>query len=131
MKGESCGFLHKFDYDKMPACHTMMKKGSCPDKDCPFKHTMDDIKECNMYALGFCVFGSECRYKHSRLKGPPPDPRTVEAAKPKQFRDINRVVNMVNENVTGNDGPAPKRPKYDTAPVLVLRKLNKLFFWIF
>ena len=25
--------------------------------DCPYKHTTDTIKECNMYKLGFCIYG--------------------------------------------------------------------------
>lgn len=72
-----------------------------------------------MYALGFCIFGPECRYNHTRKPGPPPDPSTVEAAKPKAFRDINRVVNAVNEDVA-NDGPV-KRPRYVTNPIIVLQ----------
>eukprot|EP00955_Chlamydomonas_euryale_P104884 365599-Chlamydomonas_euryale.AAC.3 len=30
------------------------------------------------------------------VPGPPPDPSTVEACKPKEYRDVNRVVNSVN-----------------------------------
>lgn len=33
------------------------------------------------------------------LTGPPPDPSTLEACKPKEYRDINRVVNSVNPGV--------------------------------
>ena len=28
-----------------------------PAADCPYKHTMEAIKECNMYKLGFCIYG--------------------------------------------------------------------------
>ena len=28
-----------------------------PPADCPYKHSMDAIKECNMYKLGFCIYG--------------------------------------------------------------------------
>ncbi|WIA36816.1 hypothetical protein OEZ86_008071 [Tetradesmus obliquus] len=28
---------------------------------CPFKHSLDDMKECNMYKLGFCIYGPNCR----------------------------------------------------------------------
>lgn len=35
----------------------------------------------------------------SPLPGPPPDPSTLEACKPKEYRDINRVVNSVNPGV--------------------------------
>ncbi len=44
------------------------------------------MQECNMYKLGFCVYGPRCRFRHTRLPGPPPDPETVEAAKPREFR---------------------------------------------
>eukprot|EP00892_Ulva_mutabilis_P003802 jgi/Ulvmu1/1794/UM119_0012.1 len=111
MKGDNCGFLHEMVPERMPECTTFLKKGFCNDPDCKFKHSRENIKECNMYALGFCIFGPECRYNHTRKPGPPPDPSTVEAAKPKAFRDINRVVNAVNEDVA-NDGPA-KRPRIE------------------
>ncbi len=50
-------------------------------------------QECNMYKLGFCVYGPRCRFRHTRLPGPPPDPETFEAAKPREFRNINLIVN--------------------------------------
>ena len=58
-----------------------------------------------MYKLGFCVYGPQCRYKHTRLPGPPPEPETIEAAKPREFRDPNKVVNFVNPGAAGrNEG---------------------------
>ena len=39
-----------------------------------------------MFKLGFCVYGPECRYRHTRLAGPPPPADTVDAAKPREFR---------------------------------------------
>ena len=39
-----------------------------------------------MYKLGFCVYGPRCRFRHTRLPGPPPEPETVDAAKPREFR---------------------------------------------
>lgn len=39
-----------------------------------------------MFKLGFCVYGPDCRYRHTRLAGPPPSPSTVDAAKPREFR---------------------------------------------
>ena len=39
-----------------------------------------------MFKLGFCVYGPDCRYRHTRLAGPPPSPGTVDAAKPRDFR---------------------------------------------
>lgn len=86
MKGNECGFLHEFDVTRMPICRTMLRHGECKEADCPFKHTLDDVKECNMYKLGFCVYGPQCRYKHTRQPGPPPDPSTLEAARPREHR---------------------------------------------
>ncbi|KAK9803317.1 hypothetical protein WJX73_000983 [Symbiochloris irregularis] len=86
MKGNECGFLHEFDPTKMPICRTLLRYGECKEPDCPYKHTLDDVKECNMYRLGFCVYGPTCRYKHTRLPGPAPDPSTVDAAKPREQR---------------------------------------------
>ena len=100
MKGDSCGFLHMFDSERMPTCRAMVKHGVCREPDCPYKHTTEDIKECNMYRLGFCVYGPTCRYKHTRLPGPPPDPSTLEAARPKTVRNVNAVVNSVNIGIT-------------------------------
>ncbi len=28
-----------------------------PSADCPYKHSLEAIKECNMYKLGFCIYG--------------------------------------------------------------------------
>mmetsp|Transcript_6005 Transcript_6005/g.37281 ORF Transcript_6005/g.37281 Transcript_6005/m.37281 type:complete len:150 (+) Transcript_6005:311-760(+) len=78
MKGESCGFLHQFDPSRMPVCRYYAKYGECKEPDCVFKHSLDDIKDCNMYKLGFCIHGPLCRYKHTRMAGPPPPPETVE-----------------------------------------------------
>lgn len=69
MKGDACGFLHKFDPERMPVCRTWMKTGECKEIDCPFKHSLDDVKECNMYKLGFCIYGNHCRYKHTKAQG--------------------------------------------------------------
>jgi len=43
-----------------------------------------------MYKLGFCVYGPQCRYKHTRLPAPAPPPESIEAAKPREFRDPTR-----------------------------------------
>lgn len=45
MKGDSCGFLHMFDSERMPTCRAMVKHGVCREPDCPYKHTTEDIKE--------------------------------------------------------------------------------------
>ncbi|KDD75450.1 hypothetical protein H632_c680p0, partial [Helicosporidium sp. ATCC 50920] len=100
MKGDACGFLHQFEASRMPVCRNLLKNGVCKDLDCPYKHTTDEIKECNMYKLGFCIYGPACRYKHTRLNGPPPDPTTVEAAKPREFRNITVVANQANQGIS-------------------------------
>ncbi len=61
MKGDTCGFLHEFDSQRMPVCRSLLKFGVCKEPDCPYKHTLEEIKECNMYKLGFCVYGPQCR----------------------------------------------------------------------
>jgi hypothetical protein len=99
MKGDTCGFLHEFDPEKMPVCKNLLKFGQCKEPDCPFKHTTESIKECNMYKLGFCIYGPACRFKHTRQAGPPPDPSRLEAAKPKDYRNINIVANQANEGI--------------------------------
>ncbi|KAI3430248.1 hypothetical protein D9Q98_004844 [Chlorella vulgaris] len=99
MKGDTCGFLHQFDPDRMPVCRSLLKFGVCKEPDCPYKHTMEAIKECNMYKLGFCIYGPACRFKHTRQTGHPPDPETLEAAKPREHRNLNIVANQANENI--------------------------------
>lgn len=77
MKGEACGFLHQYDKSRMPICRFFRLYGECREQDCVYKHTNEDIKECNMYKLGFCPNGPDCRYKHAKLPGPPPPVKDV------------------------------------------------------
>ncbi|CAH9105887.1 unnamed protein product [Cuscuta europaea] len=72
MKGDACGFLHQYDKSRMPICRFFRHYGECREQDCVYKHTNEDIKECNMYKLGFCPNGPDCRYRHAKLPGPPP-----------------------------------------------------------
>ncbi|KAL0914443.1 hypothetical protein M5K25_014791 [Dendrobium thyrsiflorum] len=72
MKGASCGFLHQYDKEKMPVCRFFRNFGECREKDCLYKHTIEEIKECHMYMMGFCPNGPGCRFKHSKVPGPPP-----------------------------------------------------------
>lgn len=53
MKGDACGFLHQFDKARMPVCRFFRLYGECREQDCVYKHTNEDIKECNMYAFMF------------------------------------------------------------------------------
>lgn len=48
MKGEACGFLHQYDKARMPICRFFRLYGECREQDCVYKHTNEDIKECNM-----------------------------------------------------------------------------------
>ncbi|KAK8963251.1 Cleavage and polyadenylation specificity factor CPSF30 [Platanthera guangdongensis] len=72
MKGASCGFLHQYDKEKMPVCRFFRSYGECREKDCLYKHTLEEIKDCHMYMMGFCPNGSSCRFRHLKLPGPPP-----------------------------------------------------------
>nr|CAD1832071.1 unnamed protein product [Ananas comosus var. bracteatus] len=72
MKGDACGFLHQYDKARMPVCRFFRMFGECREQDCVYKHTNEDIKECNMYKMGFCPNGADCRYRHAKLPGPPP-----------------------------------------------------------
>ncbi|GAV74879.1 YTH domain-containing protein [Cephalotus follicularis] len=77
MKGDACGFLHQYDKSRMPVCRFFRLYGECREQDCVYKHTNDDIKECNMYKLGFCPNGPDCRYRHAKLPAPPPSVEEV------------------------------------------------------
>lgn len=59
-----------------------------------------------MYRLGFCIYGPACRFKHTRMPGPPPDPAGIEAAKPRELRNLNVVANQANQGIA----PIPERP---------------------
>jgi cleavage and polyadenylation specificity factor subunit 4 len=48
MKGDVCGFLHQLDRSRMPVCRFFTRHGECHEPDCVYKHTYEDIKECNM-----------------------------------------------------------------------------------
>lgn len=56
MKGDACGFLHQYDKARMPVCRFFRLYGECREQDCVYKHTNEDIKECNMYVSvpNFC-----------------------------------------------------------------------------
>lgn len=58
MKGDACGFLHQYDKSRMPVCRFFRLYGECREQDCVYKHTNEDIKECNMYVC--CFFFCFC-----------------------------------------------------------------------
>ena len=41
-----------------------------------------------MFKLGFCVYGPQCRYRHTRVAGPPPEPKDIDCTR---LRDLKRV----------------------------------------
>ncbi|GJP86803.1 hypothetical protein CLOP_g16781 [Closterium sp. NIES-67] len=51
MKGAECGFLHQYDKSRMPVCRYFARWGECREPDCVYKHTNEDVKECNMYVM--------------------------------------------------------------------------------
>ena len=61
MKGSECGFLHEFDVTKMPVCRTMMRYGECKEPDCPYKHTLDDVKVivCSLSSRSSCTLAGD------------------------------------------------------------------------
>jgi len=67
MKGEACGFLHQYDKARMPICRFFRLYGECREQDCVYKHTNDDIKECNMYVFCFLFFFCVCVFIMWRL----------------------------------------------------------------
>jgi cleavage and polyadenylation specificity factor subunit 4 len=48
MKGDACGFLHQYDKSRMPVCRFFLRFGECREQDCVYKHTNEEVKECNM-----------------------------------------------------------------------------------
>ncbi|KAH8519065.1 hypothetical protein H0E87_000765 [Populus deltoides] len=95
MKGDACGFLHQYDKSRMPVCRFFRLYGECREQDCVYKHTNEDIKECNMYKLGFCPNGPDCRYRHAKLPGPPPPVEEV-VQKIQQLNSYNGVTSNKN-----------------------------------
>ena len=49
--GDACGFLHQYDKERMPVCRTLIKFGECKEPDCPYKHSIEDVKVtfCSSY----------------------------------------------------------------------------------
>lgn len=61
-KGETCEYIHENIPDKLPECPHgyACTKG----KDCIFKHTPKQIKECILYSNGYCKDGKNCKSAH-------------------------------------------------------------------
>lgn len=53
MKGDTCGFLHEFNPERMPVCRSLLKYGICKEPDCPYKHSLTDIKVCHRSLIHF------------------------------------------------------------------------------
>ena len=59
----------------------------------------------------------QCRFKHTRQPGPPPDPQIFEAAKPKELRNVNLVANQANEGILALEA-RHRRGRQDHYPAL-------------
>lgn len=68
MKGNDCGFLHQYDKSRMPVCRFFAKWGECREPDCFFKHTNEDVKECNMYVVDLLCFAHEYLWGRANSK---------------------------------------------------------------
>ncbi|CAI9089659.1 OLC1v1024274C1 [Oldenlandia corymbosa var. corymbosa] len=112
MKGDACGFLHQFDKSRMPICRFFRQYGECREQDCVYKHTNEDIKECNMYKLGFCPNGPDCRYRHAKLPGPPPPVEEV-LQKIQQLTSYNHGnTNRFYQNRNSNFSQQPEKSQF-------------------
>lgn len=66
-KGSYCEYLHERNQEKTPECRILKQKGFCPNPDCKFRHSVEDVreeKECIFYSAGFCPKGALCKFKH-------------------------------------------------------------------
>ncbi|KAG8365658.1 hypothetical protein BUALT_Bualt18G0128900 [Buddleja alternifolia] len=116
MKGDACGFLHQYDKSRMPVCRFFRLYGECREQDCVYKHTNEDIKECNMYKLGFCPNGPDCRYRHAKLPGPPPPVEEV-LLKIQQLTSYNHGnSNRFFQNRNTNYAQQTEKPQFQQGP---------------
>lgn len=75
--GDNCEYLHEYDPSKYPECpyaqytfqnNTNLTVVNCQrGKDCIFKHTPRQIKECQNYANGYCKDGNNNKLLKSKL----------------------------------------------------------------
>jgi len=71
MKGEDCGFLHVFDPARLPVCRNLIKFGECKEPDCPFKHSLEDVKVCTLCLTSFlCSMFSSSLVDHDPARLP-------------------------------------------------------------
>eukprot|EP00752_Nemacystus_decipiens_P003062 g2839.t1 len=62
MIGDSCGYLHKMDRNRMPICRW---RTDCQVEGCAFRHEEEqEAPECAMYQQGFCRQGPTCKFRH-------------------------------------------------------------------
>jgi cleavage and polyadenylation specificity factor subunit 4 len=86
-RGDDCGFLHVWDPSRLPLCRNYKIYNACNMQGCNFKHGLQEPRTCNMYSLGFCIYGKTCCFKHIKNTSPPPTPSRFEAAKPMVMRN--------------------------------------------
>lgn len=111
MKGDNCGFLHQYDKSRMPICRFFRMYGECREQDCVYKHTNEDMKECNMYKMGFCPNGPDCRYRHAKLPGPPPPVEEV-LQRIQQLSSFNYGASNRFQHRGSNYSQQPERPQF-------------------
>ncbi|XP_051133567.1 30-kDa cleavage and polyadenylation specificity factor 30 [Andrographis paniculata] len=116
MKGDACGFLHQYDKSRMPICRFFRLYGECREQDCVYKHTIEDIKECHMYKMGFCPNGPDCRYRHAKMPGPPPPVEEV-------FKKIQQMAsfnsgnsNKFHQNRNNNHSQHTEKSQFSQGP---------------
>lgn len=120
MTGDACGFLHQYDKSRMPVCRFFRLNGDCREQDCIYRHTIEEIKECNMYKFGFCPNGLGCRYRHVKLPGPPPPVEEVfQKLQQLAAKNFGGSSNRFFQNRNRNYPPQPEKftssPGHNTA----------------
>ncbi|XP_047078675.1 zinc finger CCCH domain-containing protein 45-like [Lolium rigidum] len=114
MKGQSCGYLHQYDLDRMPVCHFFRADGYCDKLDCIFKHNAEDAKECTMYNMGFCPNGPCCRLRHVKKPGPPP-PADEVVKKLQQMNPRNYGSSSATYQARNNNSNQPEKESQNLA----------------
>lgn len=95
----------------MPVCRFFMKNGECREPNCVFKHSPEDIKDCNMYILGFCIHGPLCRYRHLQKPGPPPTPEQAARSKPGALGGVDQSIPGAPSDHQASGGMANQMPR--------------------
>jgi hypothetical protein len=114
-KGDNCGFLHDWDPTRMPICRNFKVYNFCNEQGCNFKHGFEKQKECNLYNLGFCLYGKSCSFKHTKQLVPSTDLFKIETIESFIFgRENTGSHKLMNKVRTGSFSDLQtKRNKWD------------------